>query len=112
MSNSEATRQASIEERARKLGLQPWQLEMIEAVPDNVMRDIVNDGRRRSPMSPCSPMASESSPKSEPVTRGTGWIDPAPLRPPSGIEHVDALCDQQDREDRAERAAKAAKAAK
>jgi hypothetical protein len=106
--SSEARKQAAIEARARKLGIEPWQLEMAEAVGDDVLRDIAADARRRPPSDgPCSPLA--TSPNREEVKRGTGWADEIPLKSPPGVGILDRLMDAQDAQDRAERAAKAAK---
>jgi hypothetical protein len=56
------------------------------------MADIVAD-LRSGPAS--LPIASP-----EPHARGSGWVDPAPLRPYEGSRYVDAICDHFDRQDR------------
>jgi hypothetical protein len=33
--------------------------------------------------------------------KGSGWVEPAPLQPPSGIKYVDQMCEAQSRADRA-----------
>jgi hypothetical protein len=72
-------------------------VEMARAVPDGLMRDIVKDFwkgvSRPSPMIP-----------QEPVQRGSGWVDPGPLRPPPGVELIDRMMAVEDRQWRAERA--------
>jgi hypothetical protein len=76
---------------AKRLGISITQLKMRLAVPDDVVRAIVADNRRSSPLEPRS---IAEKPK------GNGWIDPVPLRAPNGIEWVDRLCDAQDAKDR------------
>ena len=41
----EARRAAALAEEARRLGIEPWQLDMANAVPTDVLRDIVADSR-------------------------------------------------------------------
>jgi hypothetical protein len=56
-----------------------------ETVNDRHMREIVRDlyhGPASLPL---------VSPQPHPV--GSGWVDPAPLRPYEGAKHVDAICD-------------------
>jgi len=36
-----------------------------------------------------------------PSPKGSGWVEAAPLQPPSGVEHVDRLVEAQSRADRA-----------
>jgi hypothetical protein len=76
------------------LGIPEWQLEAAEAVGTNVLDDIVADSWR-SYTAPAKP---------EPV-RGTGWVDPAPLKPPDGIAIIDRMMDVQDQRDRLDRIA-------
>jgi hypothetical protein len=52
-----------------------------------------------------------SSPAEPQRQRGSGWIEPRPLEPPSGISHCDAIMDHQDKIDRAETVERLAKAA-
>jgi hypothetical protein len=77
---------------------------MIDAVPDHLMTDLRSDARR-----PNAVTGGATAP-SQPVQRGSGWVSPAPLTPPPGIEHCDRMMDEQDRIDRAELALKFAKA--
>jgi hypothetical protein len=46
MSLTDARRRAALEAEARRLCLDPVTLEMSEAVPTSLVRDIVNDSRR------------------------------------------------------------------
>jgi hypothetical protein len=65
---------------------------MIEAVPD--MRGIAMEQRTVSGPGMLKP-------SQEPVKpRGSGWVEPTPLEPPSGIKYVDQMCDVQDAIDR------------
>jgi hypothetical protein len=76
----------------------PVQRAMLDAVPDKLMRDIVNDHRRG--VSPPSSLASTPG-APPPPARLSGWSEPAPLGPPPGINYVDALCDAQAAKERA-----------
>jgi hypothetical protein len=72
-------------------------MEMARAVPDSLMRDIVKDfwkGVARP-----SSMAAQ-----QPVQKGTGWVTPAPLRSPPGVELIDRMMATDDKRWRAERA--------
>jgi hypothetical protein len=40
---------------------------------------------------------------SAPEAKTGGWVDPQPLKPPPGIDIIDAMCDAQDARDRADR---------
>jgi hypothetical protein len=72
---------------------------MWKAAPDSLMRDIVADNRRG-----ISNSASMLPPQpTKPVARGTGWVDPAPIRQPSGAEPgglIDRMVENQDRQER------------
>jgi hypothetical protein len=74
-----------------------WKQEMIRAVPDSLLRDIVNDSRR-GPAAPSSLASSVQSEKPRAPSGGT-----TPIQPPPGIKYVDQLCDAADRRDRAVR---------
>jgi hypothetical protein len=63
---------------------------MVAAVPDNIMRDIVGDARRS--VEPRS-MIAEAQRTEEPKPKGTGFIDPVPLRPPPGVKLLDEMMD-------------------
>jgi hypothetical protein len=96
MSMQEALSRAQLEAEARRLGVEPWQLEMARAVPDNVMRSIVADFRRGVPER--SSIAADSGP-----SRQNAVAVERPLGPPPGVNLCDQLMDMQDRLDRAER---------
>jgi hypothetical protein len=72
---------------------EPWKLAMIEAVPDNLMRQIVKDNRRAAQVA--------ATPQPE---RGSGWIEQAPLRSPPGVGLIDQMMAVEDKRWRAERA--------
>ena len=71
MSVEEARRAAVREAEARRRGIEPWQLEMAEAVPSDLVGDIVRDQTRAAKPEP-----------STPVRRGTGWAPERPLESP------------------------------
>jgi|SRR6186997_146337 hypothetical protein len=83
-------------EKARRLGVQPWQIEMMQAVDDSHVRDLVNDFSR----GPAAPSSLTETPGVAPRTSGPAVE--VPLAPPPGVTLVDALCDAQDAVDRAE----------
>jgi hypothetical protein len=45
---------------------------------------------------PTAPLAKTA----DEVAKSRGWIDPQPLKPPPGLNIIDAMCDAQDRRDR------------
>jgi hypothetical protein len=92
---------------ARRLGIQPWQLEMSRAVGTDLMRDIVRD-HRGGAQRPVSVLQSGPEPV---VERGSGWVEPRPLESPAGVAICDRLVDVQDALDRAELSERIAKAA-
>jgi hypothetical protein len=79
-------------------------LEMMRAVPDSLMRDLRGDARRPNPVT------GGPAPQPSQVRRGSGWVSPAPLTSPPGVEHCDRLVDAQDQIDRVELARKIAQA--
>ena len=94
------------EEAKRGRRIEPWELEMMKAVPDRVVRDIVSDARSWSggPSSiAATPPSNKTDEDREPQERGTGWLAERPIRPPEGVEWVDRLVDVQDALDRRER---------
>ena len=91
----EAERQAAREAQARRIGVEPWQLEMATAVPTNLIQDVVRE--QRHGVAPPSSLIPE-----KPQVRGTGWSDPAPLGPPAGAALIDRLVAAQDAKDRRE----------
>jgi hypothetical protein len=77
--------------------------DMVAAVGDRMVADIVQDQRGR---------AAPSAEPSKPVTKTSGWQEPRPLSAPPGIALADRLVDQQDALDKAEAVAKLARLAK
>src|SRR5262245_11398028 len=75
---------------------------MVAAVPDRLMADIVADNRRG--LEPRSIIPPEPRPKLQ--TKGSGFVDPIPLRSPPGIEILDRVMDRQDELDKRSAAAK------
>jgi hypothetical protein len=73
---------------------------MVEAMPDRLMRDIVND-QRRGVAAPSSLASKPDAPPVEPRPKGSGWQDAAPLAPPPGIALLDRMMDAQDQRDKA-----------
>ena len=101
MSTIEDERQkAALAERARKRGLQPWQLEMVETVDDATVRSLVSDFRG----GPSQPSSIAGAPAVQHKKQGgSGWNDPLPLSNPPGVNLADRLMDQQDQIDRIRR---------
>jgi hypothetical protein len=80
--------------------------EMVNAVPDHMMRDIVHDNQ-----APTGPSSAGAIPSSQQVSNvraggGTGWAREVPLSNPPGTHLVDALCIADDVRQRAELARK------
>jgi hypothetical protein len=94
-----------LEREAKARGLSVTQYLMMKAVPDNLMRDIVNDFRGGMPQStsmiPDQPSA--------PVKRGSGWTKERPLRPPDGVELIDQMVEADTARQRQEAVAKTVK---
>jgi hypothetical protein len=88
MSEQEARKNAATAAEARARGIQEYELEMAQAVPTDVIRDIVKDSR--APSGPSSISATRST---EPVEQSSGWYEPAPLRPYSGDRYVQQMCE-------------------
>jgi hypothetical protein len=90
--------------------LPEWKRDLVENVPDHLVRQIAEDFRKGPP--PAGPtlpsvkvMGAGTVVDGETAARTRGWVDAPKVdqwRPP-GIEHVDALCDEEDRRFRAER---------
>ncbi len=117
--HDEAQAQAELERRARRAGLDPFQLKMAEGTDNALLRDIVRDGRRpiheRSGILPASGAGPSEQPGphqcrytaieehvSQDTRRGRGWVEPVPLR--NGMDrHIERLIDWQDAIDRAAR---------
>ena len=86
---SNATENELLETVAKMLGLSVTQYLMQRACPDDLMRNICNDFRGGLPQSASMiPDRDRSKPS---VTKGTAWIEPAPLGPPPGIATIDAM---------------------
>jgi hypothetical protein len=76
-------------------------------VDDQLMRDIVGDSMRGDihARKSAGPPPKTSQPSEEPQKPYThGWVDPPKIRPPEGLEHVDAMLDAEDRSWRLQRA--------
>ena len=101
MSVEDEKRQQALAEEARRKGIPEWQLEAARAVPDDVVRSLVNDFRS-GPSLPSS-MAQKSP---TPEEKRPSFTEPAPLDVP-GIRYVDQLCDHFDQLEKAERIKKA-----
>ena len=71
--------------------------EMVDACPTSLIQAVVHDNRR-SYTAPSSLAASPDVIPDEPWKHKANDI---PLRPPSGLQYIDAMCDQQDKKDRA-----------
>ena len=78
---------------ARARGVPDWAIDMANAVPTDLIRDIVHDNR-----APTGPSAQGIIPSSQQVsnvrTGGSatpGWVDPRPLSTPPGTNWVDAI---------------------
>jgi hypothetical protein len=78
--------------------------EMVRAVPDRMLRDIVHDNR--APTGRPGMIPSSQQPTGVRGTNvagsGTGWARETPLGPPPGVNYADRLMDHQDAKDRAE----------
>ena len=92
---------AMLEREAKRRRITVTELLMFNAVPDNVVRDIVGDARRG--ISQSQSMLT-SRPEPTPTRKSDrGWVEPKPLTQPPGISLVDKLCDAQDARERAGR---------
>jgi len=60
---------------------------MIDAVPDALMRDLRSDARKPNPIT------GGATAPSQPVKRGSGWVDAKPLTAPEGIKLVDQIAE-------------------
>lgn len=97
MSLADEIQKANLAARARALGVEPWQLEAMDAVGDATVRGIVADNRR--PIHERASTARQPEPQPTPPNQATRDIPP-------GIGLIDRMMDAQDAIDRAERAAK------
>jgi hypothetical protein len=67
-----------------------WREDMIRAVPDSLLRDIVNDIRRGPAVRSSLASRPQSSEPARPVGGGT-----VPIQPPPGIDIIDRMCASQ-----------------
>jgi hypothetical protein len=93
-------------DRQRNARLNPTLAAMQQAVPDTLMRDLVNDQRRG--VSEPSSLALKRDAKPEPERYRPSHYDPTPLGPPPGVDILDRLMDQEDAKDRRARIVDAA----
>jgi hypothetical protein len=93
----DAKRRNELERRARQAGLEPFAMQMAEAVGDDLIRDLVRDSRRQSPHKFDPLPAKPPAPTVVEPTRG------AVYRPPAGTAIVDRMVDAFDALDRAQR---------
>jgi hypothetical protein len=94
MSVEEARRREALEREARRRGLEPWQVEAMQAVDDKLMAEIVSDFRR----GPSQPSGLLGPSKPEPVKRSAAVE--RPLESPPGVAILDRLMDNIDAADR------------
>jgi len=98
LTSETAEDKSNIEAEARARGIDPYKVRASKAVGDRLVANLVSDFRR-----PISQSTSMIPPRSAepPSPKGSGWIDSAPVKPPSGVDYVDRLCEAQSRADRA-----------
>ena len=95
---------------AKASGVPDWAIDMANAVPTDMIRDIVHDNR-----APTGPSAAGVIPSSQQMSNvrlggnGTGWQHAIPLSNPPGTAQADRIVDEFDRRDRAELARKLGK---
>jgi hypothetical protein len=75
---------------------------MVEAVPDNFMRDVVRDNRAPSRPSGMIPQQPTGGGPANVPSSGRGWSASIPLSPPPSVAQADRLMDAQEQRDRAE----------
>ena len=98
----------ALEARAKARGVSVWQLRMMEAVPDDVIRAIVLDNRNPTHSLPSKASIGPPTPAAPQRPRGTGgWIEPSTQRS-SGDWAFNKMMDAADAADRAALAAKLA----
>lgn len=86
-----------VEAEARRRGIEPYQVRAAGAVNDRLVRDLVSDFR--APISQSASMIPTRS-SEPPPTKGSGWVEAAPLKSPD-TRWIDAQIDAADRRDRA-----------
>ena len=93
--------EAMLEREAKRRGISVTELKMIEAVPENIIRDIVGDARKG--LSQSQSMIA-SRPEARPTRRSNkGWVEQAPLQLPPGVKLIDAMCEAQAARERAKK---------
>jgi hypothetical protein len=73
---------------------------MVGAVDTKTLQAIVADNRGSGVSEPASLATTPGQVRQE-MPKGTGWIDPIPLRSPPGVDILDRLMDVQDAKDKA-----------
>src|SRR6516162_11714613 len=86
-----------------------WLRRSLKACPNDLMRQIVEDNRG-GPPTYSSPIATPRAKGQQSEEQGNGWREATPLRPPEGLQHIDAMCDEEDRRFRAQRVKEAVEA--
>jgi hypothetical protein len=90
--------------------LPEWQRDLVETVPDHLVRQIAEDFRKGPP--PAGPtlpsvkvMGAGTVVDGETAARTRGWVDAPKVNDwtPPGLREMDAMMDEADRRDRAER---------
>jgi hypothetical protein len=89
------TEEFALDQLCRTMGRQEqsemWR-QMQRACSDQDLKAIVNDHRT-------SVFGQSEAPSN--VKVGSGWVEPKPLRPPEGVDHIDRIAAAFDRRDRA-----------
>jgi hypothetical protein len=107
---SNATENELLETVAKMHGLSVTEYLMRRAVPDSLMAEIVADGRRG--ISNSASMIPDHERNKPVVKRGTGWVNAAPIRQPSGAEPgglIDQMVEADTQRQRQEAVAKTVK---
>jgi hypothetical protein len=100
--------------------LPEWVVDLVRNVPTDLVRDVVNDNRGDRPLSGATPKVQiqgagtvttgDGGPKYRPYqptaddTDRSGWRDAPQLKPPPGLEIIDAMVAAQDERDLVQRA--------
>lgn len=90
----DAKRRAELEARARRAGLEPFAVQMADAVGTDLIRDLVRDSRRQSPhkFDPLPPKPSDTEPKADGDVAARA-AQPKPYRLPAGTAVHDRMVD-------------------
>jgi hypothetical protein len=81
----------SVGNQRRAAPREEWEQEMVRAISNSLIRDIVADSRR-GPAAPSSLASPAQSEKPRPPSGGT-----AEIKSPPGIDTIDRMCAEQDR---------------